>query len=126
MSTLSITHYAGTELPAVSAAVTRGEPFVISLEMLESGGDARDTSGGTVSFSWERRGNGGSPIQASASGSAEGTSTITVPASATLLLDGTYQFDLWYTPLSGDPEHLIAKSSWVITTAIGPSGVLVT
>lgn len=122
MTTLSITNYEGTENAAVAVSVPRGEPLVATLTMLTSAGAARPTTGGTLSFNWERRGSIGAPIRATVAGDADGVSVITVAADTLKLMDGSYTFDTWYSPLTGDNECLVAKSTLSIATAVGPEG----
>lgn len=122
LTTLTITNYAGTVLPATSISVTRGEPLTVTVTALTAGGLARSTAGGTLSASWKRRGSYGSPVRATVAGSAGGVDTITVLADTLRLLDGSYQFDVWYSPASGDDEPLLAQSTLSVRSAVGPEG----
>lgn len=125
MTNYAITHTQGSTLRATPISVPRGEPLVVAVTMLTTAGAARDTSGGTVSLNWERRGVQGGPIRATAAGAVGGVSTITVLAATTALLDGQYQYDIWYTPAVGDAELLTASSTLTVANAVGPEGDVV-
>lgn len=122
MTTTQISYTQGMTRSAVSISCAAGEELSIVLSLFNANGTARDCSGGTVSFSFERPSRTGTPLKSSVSGQVSGVHTITLLAATTRFLDGQYTWDAWYHPASGAPEKLVYNGTWTVTPSVGSGG----
>jgi hypothetical protein len=120
--TFQIASTQGLTSTAVAISCAAGEELTLQFTLLTSTGLARDCSGGTLSFSFERPSKTGTPIRTTATGQSSGIHTITILETTTRLLDGQYTWDAWFTPANGAPEKLVLNGAWTVTPAVGSGG----
>lgn len=119
MTTTSITYTRGSAPPVTEITSTVGEAIAVTITLRNADGTARNCTGGRVEWCFGRRG-ADLTGHLAADGEANGVHVVTLSERDAALLDGSYQHDAWYYPVSGPRERAGATSALILERGVGP------